>query len=241
MQQWDCSLHGTVRNDNTVFSWPSCGGGCVQNDECIECFTKCGTWGKGGSWDACDCPATCYPEGIIADQTIKILREKAENPGAGPWFHAVGLKRPHLSYRAPSKFFDLYNIEDISLPLHPKPSLSAPPIAYSHSCQVSSNVTVEEMSKYGIALFDPRQDPNGAKECVDMVLNTTSGEAVNVEINENPTSVRLLKRAYYAVISFTDSQLGRILDAVEEFGLANNTIITLIGDHGYQWTKGRVV
>lgn len=30
MQQWDCSLHGTVRNDNTVFSWPSCGGGCVQ-------------------------------------------------------------------------------------------------------------------------------------------------------------------------------------------------------------------
>ena len=36
-------------------------------------------------------------------------------------------------------------------------------------------------------------------------------------------------RAYYAVISFMDSQLGRVLDALEEFGLANNTIVTFIG------------
>ena len=74
MQQFQCSLHGTERATTAVYSWPSCGGGCVQNASCIACFTACGTWGKGGAWDKCDCPDECYPEGVIADQTIRILK-----------------------------------------------------------------------------------------------------------------------------------------------------------------------
>ena len=31
-----------------------------------------------------------------------------------------------------------------------------------------------------------------------------------------------------------DSQLGRVLDHLESTGLAANTIVTFIGDHGYQ-------
>ena len=42
-----------------------------------------------------------------------------------------------------------------------------------------------------------------------------------------------MKRAYYASVSYMDSQLGRVLDALTEFDLAKNTIITFIGDHGY--------
>ena len=82
MQQFQCSLHGTERATNAVYSWPSCGGGCVQNASCIACFTACGTWGKGGAWDKCDCPDECYPEGVIADQTIRILKDKVAPGGA---------------------------------------------------------------------------------------------------------------------------------------------------------------
>lgn len=44
---------------------------------------------------------------------------------------------------------------------------------------------------------------------------------------------RNLVRSYLACTSFVDSQVGRLLDALEEAGVADNTIIVLWGDHGY--------
>lgn len=50
-------------------------------------------------------------------------------------------------------------------------------------------------------------------------------------------------RAYYASISFMDAQLGRVLNALENLGLAENTIVVFWSDHGYnvgqhgQWMK----
>lgn len=46
---------------------------------------------------------------------------------------------------------------------------------------------------------------------------------------------RPLVRAYLACISFVDSQVGRVLDALESEGLADNTIIVLWSDHGWHF------
>jgi iduronate 2-sulfatase len=54
---------------------------------------------------------------------------------------------------------------------------------------------------------------------------------------------RLTLRAYYASISFLDANVGRVMDALERLGLANNTIVVFVSDHGYhlgdrgQWMK----
>jgi iduronate 2-sulfatase len=40
-------------------------------------------------------------------------------------------------------------------------------------------------------------------------------------------------QAYYASISFMDAQVGRVVDALERLGLAENTIIVFTSDHGY--------
>ncbi len=40
-------------------------------------------------------------------------------------------------------------------------------------------------------------------------------------------------QAYYASITFADAQVGRILDALEETGLSDNTIVLFTSDHGY--------
>jgi arylsulfatase A-like enzyme len=45
---------------------------------------------------------------------------------------------------------------------------------------------------------------------------------------------RHLIHGYYACVSFIDAQLGRLLAALDETGLAENTIVVLWGDHGWQ-------
>jgi len=41
-------------------------------------------------------------------------------------------------------------------------------------------------------------------------------------------------QAYYASISFVDVQLGRVTAALDRLGLADNTVIVFVSDHGYQ-------
>jgi choline-sulfatase len=47
-------------------------------------------------------------------------------------------------------------------------------------------------------------------------------------------TARRLRHGYYAAISYMDAQVGLVLDALEKEGLAENTIIVLWGDHGWQ-------
>ena len=52
-----------------------------------------------------------------------------------------------------------------------------------------------------------------------------------------------MTRAHYASASFMDAQVGRVLDALEQHGLRDKTIVVFFGDHGYhlgekgKWSK----
>ena len=54
---------------------------------------------------------------------------------------------------------------------------------------------------------------------------------------------RNLVHGYYAGVSYMDAQVGKVLETLEETGLASNTLVVLWGDHGYHlgdhgsWTK----
>lgn len=59
----------------------------------------------------------------------------------------------------------------------------------------------------------------------------------------NKTQQKEILQAYYASITFMDTQVGKLLDGLEELGIADNTIIVFWSDHGYnlgehgQWMK----
>lgn len=42
----------------------------------------------------------------------------------------------------------------------------------------------------------------------------------------------LIRQSYYAATSYMDTQVGRVLAALDSEGEAKNTIIVLVGDHG---------
>lgn len=45
---------------------------------------------------------------------------------------------------------------------------------------------------------------------------------------------RQLRHGYYAAVSYTDAQVGKVLDELDRLGLRQNTIVILWGDHGWK-------
>ena len=54
---------------------------------------------------------------------------------------------------------------------------------------------------------------------------------------------RELIHGYWACVSFLDAQIGRVLKTLDELGMADNTVVLLVSDHGWQlgehklWSK----
>ena len=47
-----------------------------------------------------------------------------------------------------------------------------------------------------------------------------------------PADIRRARRAYYAVMSWLDERVGRVLDTLEAIGERDRTIVVLSADHG---------
>lgn len=145
----------------------------------------------------------------IADHAIASLRTFA--PGAkyghDNFFLAVGFKRPHLPFVFPESVMQkYYPRSSIHLPSNPYAPVNMPKIAWA---------TYNELrSQYGDIY---RLHLSGA-------INTTLPDQLTIN----------LRRAYYSAVTWVDSLVGEVISELEHLGLANNTIVSFIGDHGYQ-------
>jgi iduronate 2-sulfatase len=94
-------------------------------------------------------------------------------------------------------------------------------------------------------LYDPddiiipdRKHPEGMSPYA-LISSTSAGEVKSYYgipqngLLDDETSRKLI-HAYYAAVSMIDAQVGKLLNALEETGLAENTIIILWGDHGWK-------
>ena len=54
-----------------------------------------------------------HTDGKVADRAIELLKNHKDKP----FFIAAGFYKPHCPWITPSKYFDMYNIEDMTLPI----------------------------------------------------------------------------------------------------------------------------
>jgi iduronate 2-sulfatase len=68
---------------------------------------------------------TGHPENHSADLAIEFLRRHRQTKE--PFFLAAGFSKPHSPPTAPQRFYDLYNLEELELPINFEPWPTVPP------------------------------------------------------------------------------------------------------------------
>jgi iduronate 2-sulfatase len=120
------------------------------------------------------------------------------------FFLAVGFYKPHLPFNAPKKYWDLYDPDEI-----PEASYKLiPENVASDICLHGDNNSYEPRGSY-----------------------TWPGDTLWWQIT--PGRQKTLKHGYCAAVSYTDAQVGKVLNELKRLELDKNTIVVLWGDHGW--------
>ena len=165
-----------------------------------------------------------FTDGIILANGLGLIDTLAA--GTKPFFLAVGFKKPHLGFYAPTKYWEQYDTNGNHL--------------YDDDFPLVDFTTPH---------------PTGASSYVDSMLdfhNEILGyEPFDTTGLPTESEARELRHGYYACVSFIDNLVGQLMDKLEvtddplQAGkkLSETTIVVLWGDHGFylgeqgRWAK----
>lgn len=176
----------------------------TQQDESEEDTQLGSTKKTGPSTEAMEVPDHAYEDGVLA---LKVKDQIIQlSRGSKPFFMAVGFHKPHLPFIAPQKYWDLYKREKMPLASFQEHAANSPELAYHQSGELRNYPDIPAH-----------------------VQHKGSGNHIRLDQDKQ----RELLHGYYAAISYTDAQVGILLNTLDSLGTLNNTIIVLWGDHGW--------
>ncbi|GMH88472.1 hypothetical protein TrVE_jg6962 [Triparma verrucosa] len=164
--------------------------------------------GGSNSWMAVDEDKTGQvQDSTVRDRAVELLTNFSKGTDLSedqPFFLAVGLRKPHLPFIVPQEFYDLYPKESIELTPNDYAPWDMPSVAYAS------------------------WELQGYQDVAD--TNFTG------QINETLDSSKALEevRGYQAAVSYTDHNVGVLLDTLKDLNLQDNTIVVYWGDHGWK-------
>ncbi len=152
-----------------------------------------------------DVPDYAYNDGANALQARDILAQLSKK--SEPFFFAVGIAKPHLPFVAPKKYWDLYKREDML-----------------------TSEFQDTPKNYVEAAYHNAGEIRAYTDIPPFIASTNQKElGLTLPIDKQ----KELIHGYYAAISYTDAQVGILLNTLDSLGLTKNTIIILWGDHGW--------
>ena len=136
-----------------------------------------------------------------------------------------------MPWYAPSKYFDLYPAENVSVAPHGYKPINAPNIAMQDVIRAWATPHTPG-SPLSCSFTDLCAEIYPGAPCADGRPGITA--LFPYDNSSFPAwKARELRRAYWASLSFTDANIGRVLAALQASGQADNTVVALWGDHGY--------
>jgi arylsulfatase A-like enzyme len=150
-------------------------------------------------------PEDKYPEAWEANRAIDFLR--AQKGKAQPWFLYVSMLKPHSEFVIPAPFDKMYAAKDMPLPKTFVPGLVRP----------ADFVSGEEAAE---------GKRGGKKRAED-----GPGSPARLFINDAGI-LREVIAHYYGAVSLVDKHMGRVLAALNELGMREDTIVIFTADHG---------
>ncbi|MCR9197349.1 MAG: sulfatase [Planctomycetaceae bacterium] len=151
------------------------------------------------------------PDERNGDWAVENIRRLADGTSQQPFFLSVGFIRPHTPLIVPQRFFDLFPLEDIDLP-----------VIRPHDVDDTFASSVRGLPN-GREPESPRSEDMGTRLFRALVTSYPTREE----------GLRRFIQAYLASVASVDEQIGRILDTVDATPLADNTIVILTSDHGW--------
>ena len=143
----------------------------------------------------------------VTDWALDTLAEFQQS--GDPFFLNVGLIKPHLPFTFPEKFLDFYPTGySGEEPVNPFVPAGMPNMAWQASGEIRMYDDVTATGYTGVLNSDGQQ----------MEMGLT----------------KELRRAYFASTSHMDEEFGRLMAALDDLGLTNNTVVAIVGDHGFQ-------
>ena len=143
------------------------------------------------------------PDEQHAQWAVDKLEEYSDASNSQPFFLAVGFSRPHTPMHVPKKYFDMFPLDELKLPV------------------------IRENDKYDTHYLDAFPDSRKGPR----YYRTLKASYPSIE-----EGLKEFVQAYLACVSFVDDQIGQVLDALDNSGLRENTIVVLTSDHG--WNLG---
>jgi iduronate 2-sulfatase len=170
--------------------------------------------GDGGSecgnytWCSCDESPTepICPDRQIASTAITSLQNFATNQRN--FFLAVGFRRPHTAYIYPGSF----RAQFANITVKP-PAVIVP----AHFNDINAG-GMPTLAFYSCIAAKPKLDVIGPM-------------VPDIPLLPNVTAA--LRREYWTATAYVDSQLHRVLTALDDTGLSNSTLVIFTSDHGY--------
>ena len=162
-----------------------------------------------------DIPPEAHANAWLTGRACEYLTKRAEGQSGGgngggagdrgPFFMFVGFPDPHHPYQAPEPWGSMYSADDVEPPNPSMDSLAGRPPEYMDFMK----------GKMNAHLLGGAPDFNAE----DLTQQTEA-------------QMRQIVATSMGMVSFIDHQVGRILDALDATGEADNTIVVFSTDHG---------
>lgn len=148
-------------------------------------------------------PADAHSGEYIAERACKFLTTAGERDQ--PFFLHVSFPDPHHPTTVPEPYARMYDPAEMPLPI--------PPVGQAHGA-----TELQMTAHHG----------TGQPADRDPVIGTPPDDYSRY----TEADWRSTKALYYGMVTLLDAQIGRILDALDDAGLSDNTIVVFATDHG---------